>query len=166
MSYESVGDEVSAQTEADMADYAAIMAPQSSFKPLAQITKVSEAAAYAANGYQISAKKRWESAAAAYFDVFQKARHGERLDNLKTQLARADKIADAARQAVSTRPIVPSNENEVPEHIKSAGFLGGIPWWAMVGAAGAVYFLLNKKGRKTGRKRARRKARKVYRRRR
>lgn len=173
MSYESVGADImdvdeGAPAGTTSANYKAINAPQSSFKPLAQVTTHTEAAAYAANGYQVSYKKKWYAAAELYFNAFAAARATNTrlpLESIKEMLRSANRAADKAAAAAAPPNVYikPSNDTEVPDHIKSAGFMGGIPWWAMVGAAGAVYFLLNKKGgRKTSRKRGRKKARKTY----
>lgn len=133
------------------ANYKAINAPQTSFKPLAQVTSHTEAAAYAANGYQVAYKNKWYAAAELYFNAFAAARAQLTrypLSSIKDMLRRANSAADKARAAVSPIPIKPSNDVELPEHMKSAGFMGGMPWWALVGAGAAVYFMV-KKGKKS-----------------
>lgn len=152
MSYGSLGTTVSAQTEGQMADYAAILGPNPAPKPLSQITKQSEVAAYAAAGYTVSGKNGWDRATEMYFDVFVAARHGGFIDNMKSQLRAADKRADAYRAAASNTVVTPTPETELPTHIRSAGFMGGMPWWALVGAGAAVYFMV-KKGKKSPAKR-------------
>jgi len=168
MSYESVGADIMDVDEggapgSTAANYTAINAPQAAAKPIDQIASHTEAATYAANGYQVSYKKGWWKAADLYFTAFAAARRDSRpsLDAVKEMLRTANRAADLARIASKPPTSVPpvfSTDEEVPEHIKSSGFMGGLPWWSFLGAGAAVYFLTRGKAKKASK--PRKKARK------